>query len=345
MAEAGGSTLSDFRRLYRELCKDADGLERDNLLYTKEREEAMYRLGHDVKGFRKNVSPSKHHGSVARLRVIENPEEKCKLDRAQRRRDQEVRQAIRKNDEFNAMIGKMKTTVLDQGQTMDDNFIDALSKTVGLPNGARRKREARGGGSSSSASSGSIRGGARALATHSAGSGAGAGSGRGLVGVRDRATTRAFDDFASAASRITTSTSSTKGDYIHHTFLPRTQSLVRHDHKVSKQFTPASWPIEEREAINRIYWALERPRDRHLSAWKVYYRAFADRFCELFPKRNPTEVMEKVQSMIQTRQLKEKGETDYWQAQLGSKAKGAMNTTQTSSLPQGERFKEFKRDW
>ena len=39
--------ISDFKRLYRELKKDGDGVKREDMTYKREREEAFFRLGGD----------------------------------------------------------------------------------------------------------------------------------------------------------------------------------------------------------------------------------------------------------------------------------------------------------
>ena len=83
--------VSDFRRLYRELCKDGDGFKREDATYRKEREEAFYRLGHDgISGISDKVNAGKHHGVVARARTVEDPQEKLRKDMELRKKKMEV---------------------------------------------------------------------------------------------------------------------------------------------------------------------------------------------------------------------------------------------------------------
>jgi hypothetical protein len=84
--------LSDFRRLYREIVKDGDGVVREDMTYQREREECFYRLGHDVSGIAAKVKPNEHHGSVARARnrVGIDQGQKIKEDMAKRKKDMEV---------------------------------------------------------------------------------------------------------------------------------------------------------------------------------------------------------------------------------------------------------------
>ena len=83
--------VSDFRRLYRELCKDGDGFKREDATYRKEREEAFYRLGHDgISGISDKVNAGKHHGVVARARTVEDPQDKLRKDMELRKKKMEV---------------------------------------------------------------------------------------------------------------------------------------------------------------------------------------------------------------------------------------------------------------
>jgi hypothetical protein len=86
---------------------------------------------------------------------------------------------------------------------------------------------------------------------------------------------------------------------------------------MQRKYTKAKWTAEEREKVQELYWAIARPQKKHnghgsLDAWKAYLDHFADKFLLAFPGRPKKEVVAKVTHLLQTRQLKEHGESTYW---------------------------------
>jgi len=316
--------VSDFRRLYRELCKDGDGVKREDMTYQKEREEAFYRIGHDISGIADKVAPGKHHGVVARTRTVINPEEKLKKDMELRKKHMEVQQAIRKNDEFNRMITEMR----DGKGTFDDVFLDKLSKAQGMKVvrrvSSKNKKQIKGmSGTGTSALMQKTAATRRTSQPHKS--------------SRKPSGTSAMDqvDAMMAAASL-----ATRGDEEgpHHTFLPRHYNTRRKEQAVDKNYTTSGWSKAERACMNDIYWKLDRPRaDKFQKGpWRSYYEDFASRFLVVYPKRSRDEVVKKVESLITARAFKERGEDAFWQEH--KEGKTSTLVTKGTNLPQGARF-------
>lgn len=82
---------------------------------------------------------------------------------------------------------------------------------------------------------------------------------------------------------------------------------------IMKDFTSSRWSKEERILLNKLYHEVNRPSNKKkLDSWKIYYSNITVRFKEFYPTRTHTEIEQKLESMITTRQFKELGEIDYW---------------------------------
>jgi hypothetical protein len=81
---------------------------------------------------------------------------------------------------------------------------------------------------------------------------------------------------------------------------------------ISVNTSSNKWTIEEREKLNQLYHEIEKPTTNYLESWNLYYKNIADRFVGLYPKRKHSDVVEKIIIMITSRQMKEKGEIEYW---------------------------------
>ena len=83
------------------------------------------------------------------------------------------------------------------------------------------------------------------------------------------------------------------------------------------------WTEKEKKKINDLFWEISKPKTKSPVAWDIYYQMFVGRFLESFPNRNFNEVRLKIQSMLRLRQLKLKGENEYWD-ELRSKSDAAI---------------------
>jgi hypothetical protein len=73
------------------------------------------------------------------------------------------------------------------------------------------------------------------------------------------------------------------------------------------------WRHEERQRMHSIYQQMPPPHSHSMEQLEVYRGAFAEKFRAYFPLRSRAEVMEKLRNMLIKKQLKEPGETQYWQ--------------------------------
>jgi hypothetical protein len=83
--------------------------------------------------------------------------------------------------------------------------------------------------------------------------------------------------------------------------------------------TKQTWSNEERNYLNELYWDIPRPANSKAAVWDVYYSAFVSRFLQKFSSRNPADVKNKIESMVIKRQMKERGEKEYWERHAGKK--------------------------
>lgn len=311
--------ISDFKRLYRELKKDGDGVKREDMTYKREREEAFFRLGGDyaqgIDGIADKVEPGKHHGVVARARVVMDPAERHRRDMEERKKKMEIQKAIRVNDEFNKMVRQMHSN----GGTYDDKFLDKLSKAQGMS----VKRRVQGGRSSSS---GKVEGRGKDKATGTAARSRGKTGPSGSFTRGKKSAVATVDammiaEVNSLSSMVSAVDVNGDNDGIHHTFLPRVGTLRRKEGLIDKTRTTAAWSKEEREYMNKIYWELDRPRATALQKgpWRAYYEDFTSRFLTMYPRRNRTDVLEKVEHLVTSRAFKEQGEEEFWQTQKEGK--------------------------
>jgi hypothetical protein len=73
------------------------------------------------------------------------------------------------------------------------------------------------------------------------------------------------------------------------------------------------WTIEERQKLNSLYYEMPIPsQTAHLEIWKAYLLEFAKRFHIFFPNRAINDIVEKIRTMIAKKQMKEKGEEEFW---------------------------------
>lgn len=324
MEDGQDKTLSDFRRLYRELEKDGDGVPRHDKTYRNERIETMYRIGHNMKGFRDKVKVNKNHGKVARTRVIKDIEAQIEKDKDERKKKIQLQKAMKQNDEFNKMIREMGQNVLVKGKKIDDKFIDKVSKLMDIPRTTNSEKVAKKQKITAQIKEMVTMSRSRAdmmptsmIESRGGGGASNAGSGSSISG----------------SSSSSMSAQSTIPEGPHRSFLPRIiPTRARALHILDKNYTTSTWSQKERETMKEIYWDMKRPPKKVKSLWKQYYNNFADKFLEFHPKRIHSEVVEKIQHLITTRAFKEDGEKEYWNNHK------KQESIQMSALPQTQRF-------
>lgn len=318
--EGGQDTLSDFRRLYRELEKDGDGVTRSDKTYRNERIETMYRIGHNMKGFRDKVKVNRNHGKVARTRVIQDIEGQIEKDKDERKKKIQLQKAMKQNDEFNKMIREMGHNVLVKGKKLDDKFIDKVSKLMDIPRTTNSEKVAKKQRITAQIKEMVTMNKSRAEMMPTSmieSSGSKAGSGSSISG----------------SSSSSMSSQSTIPEGPHRSFLPRIiPTRPRALHILDKNYTTSTWSQRERETMKEIYWDMERPPKKIKALWRQYYNNFADKFLEFHPKRIHSEVVEKIQHLITSRAFKEDGEKEFWKSQK------RQESLQMSALPQTQRF-------
>lgn len=82
----------------------------------------------------------------------------------------------------------------------------------------------------------------------------------------------------------------------------------------NREFTTNKWSSEERTRLSLIYQDMSLPSIKNsLELWRLYFKAFCDRFLAFFPKRTEEETIDKIQEFISARKMKEIGEVIYWE--------------------------------
>lgn len=72
------------------------------------------------------------------------------------------------------------------------------------------------------------------------------------------------------------------------------------------------WTAMELGRINDLYWKINRPQTTSTLAWDVYYQIFVSRFLDSYPNHSVDKVKKKIEEMLTLKQLKMKGEEQYW---------------------------------
>jgi hypothetical protein len=85
------------------------------------------------------------------------------------------------------------------------------------------------------------------------------------------------------------------------------KSILNRDRSLLK------WTLEERQKLNSLYYEMSTPsQNAHLEIWKAYLIEFAKRFHIFYPNRSMEDITEKIRTMLAKKQMKEKGEEEFW---------------------------------
>lgn len=84
---------------------------------------------------------------------------------------------------------------------------------------------------------------------------------------------------------------------------------------MSKSYSSNKWSTPEINRINALYQEVAFPNPRNsIELWRFYFIGFAERYQAFFPHRSIEETTEKLHRMIASRQFKEAGEREFWEA-------------------------------
>lgn len=273
---------SEFKRLYKELHKQALAISGDvyDPTFEREREEMLFVLGHDVphRTVPERVRRARFHGQAVRTK-----------------RDSQTYNTVKVSNEFKEKVQKKKAMsivtddaeklskiteemkwYIDNNQPIPNNLVKQLKKIdhtddSSKPNGDKKcstLRQSR--NTQRSKSAGKI-------------------------------TLPPIDQSPSKSSPQ--NSSSTQDNY----------KDIRETNKMDRSFTTSKWSAEEREKISFLYHDMEGPSNKkNKELWRLYFIAFSDRFRLFFPNRKEVEVIEKVRDMISLRQMKDVKETRFW---------------------------------
>jgi hypothetical protein len=119
--------------------------------------------------------------------------------------------------------------------------------------------------------------------------------------------------------------------------LPSLTYTPINDNGNERSVAPAKhrWTTMEIKKINDLYWDINRPQTKSPVAWDTYYQIFVSRFLESYPNHSVDKVKNKIEEMLSLKQLKMKGEEQYWKGlvkPLQSK-QAAIDITTTKKLP------------
>lgn len=96
--------------------------------------------------------------------------------------------------------------------------------------------------------------------------------------------------------------------------------------------TQQKWSLEERDRLSQIYRDCPPPANQaHIEIWQLYFENIAARFLAFSPHRSREEAVAKARMMIAKRQMKERGEEEYWQRISSTAAQQLRRSSQAVS--------------
>jgi hypothetical protein len=100
----------------------------------------------------------------------------------------------------------------------------------------------------------------------------------------------------------------------HSSMLSEPHQNYRQRRMFDRSYTKSKWSEAERQKFYLIYqeMILPPPECKHIQMWISYFHEFSERFIIFFPERSKVETIEKIHEMILKKQMKEKGEKEFW---------------------------------
>lgn len=266
--------MSKSLRLYRELSRiSKNDRNTEDATFEKERNDVLHMLGYKVKGIEELIKAPKNHGKLARRAVN---------DRLKHGANKKEALVTKVNQMFNDAM-----TLADQDLSMLREVRGHIMKNERIPESLVNRTTDR--------------------------------QKLNLTTTRDAFNSSPTADYALSNSGflppIIVDTRNLKqsvvsGTPVYH--LPTPVVGRGGKYCFNNNFTTYKWSRNERTKLNELYLEIPKPTNNSEDSWDNFFFNISARFSAFYPKRSDIEIRTKLNDMLHKRQLKQKGEAEYW---------------------------------